>query len=392
VSGAPLLDTHAWVWWVQGDARLGRHIVRKLDDLPAEDRPAISDISLWEVATLVSLGRLEFPGTLESWLALAANPKTVRILPITTAIAAEVARLPDAFHRDPADRLIVATSRVHGLRVLTKDAAIAKSGLVKLWSAGAGSRVSLRERLPRVFELKDLVNNPGHEHAYFQDFEESLESMPQKLDAFIRLESQLAQLDGAAWQDLAARAARHLVSTTRDRGRGWQQLFDALNEARAYGYLLRLGCTNIEFVAPGDDKKPDLAASLEGLPMLCEVKTINVSDEQAERNRRVDRGEIFATHVVPQLPDEFLVNKLTPTLQRATQQLASHDPSRRARWLVYVVLNLDELAFDYDTEQFRQIDDYLVTHPVVDVELVFVPGKNSFGRTFTMRSATVDQE
>ena len=392
MSEAPLLDTHAWVWWVQGDARLGRHIIQKLDDLPADDRPAISDISLWEVATLLSLGRLEFPGTLESWLAIAASPKTVRILPITTRIAAEVARLPNSFHRDPADRLIVATSRVHGLRVLTKDAAIAKSGLVKLWSAGTASRVSLRDRLPRVFELKDLVQNPDHERAYFQDFEASLERLPQKLDAFIRLESQLAQLDLSAWSALASRAARRLVSTTREVGRGWQQLFDALNEARAYGYLLRLGCSDIRFLSPGSAKSPDLAATLDGRPILCEVKTINVSDEQAERNRRVAAGEIFATEIVPQLPQEFLVNKLTPTLQAATRQLAGHDQSKQARWIVYLVLNLDDLAFDYDVEQFRQIDDYLVAHPVADVELVFVPGKNSFRRMVTMRSGTVDQE
>lgn len=262
MSEAPLLDTHAWVWWVQGDARLGRHIIQQLDELPADDRPAISDISLWEVATLASLGRLEFPGTLESWLAIAANPKTVRIVPITTRIAAEVARLPDSVHRDPADRLIVATSRVHGRRVLTKDAAIAKSGLVKLWSAGPASGGSLRDRLPRVFELRDLVQKPDHERAYFQDFEASLERVPQKLDAFIRLESHLAQLDESAWSALASRTARHL----------------------------------------------------------------------------------------------------------------------------------DDLAFDYGVEQLRQIDDYLVAHPVADVELVFVPGKNSFGRMFTMRSATVDQE
>lgn len=392
MSNAPLLDTHAWVWWVQGDARLGRHIIERLDRLPADDRPSISDITLWEVATLASLGRIVFPGTLESWLAIAANPKTVRILPVTPRIAAEVARLPDSFHRDPADRLIVATGRVHGLRILTKDAAIAKSGLVKLWSAGPGRSVSLRERLPRVFELKGLVDNPDHEHVYFQEFEASLQSMPQKLDALIRLESQLAQLDARAWHDLAGRAARHLVSTTREVGRGWQQLFDVLNEARAYGHLLRMGCTNIEFVAPGEGKMPDLAASLEGQPILCEVKTINVSDDQADINRRGADGEVFANAVPPQLPEEFLINKLTPTLQRATQQLASYDPSKRARWIVYVVLNLDDLAFDYDTEQFRQIDDYLVAHPMAGVELVFVPGKNAFRRIFTMRSATVDQE
>ena len=83
---------------------------------------------------LVSLGRLELKTTLDAWLAIAADPITVRVIPITPHIAAEVARLPDAFQRDPADRLIVATSRVHGLPLLTKDTAIAKSGLVRLWS------------------------------------------------------------------------------------------------------------------------------------------------------------------------------------------------------------------------------------------------------------------
>ena len=391
MSEAPLLDTHAWVWWVQGDARLGRHMLKKLDELPADDRPAISDISLWEVATLASLGRIQFPGTLESWFAIAANPKTVRILPITPRIAAEVARLPDSFHRDPADRLIVATSRVHGLRVLTRDAAIAKSGLVKLWSAGAAPTESLRERLPRAFELKDLVETPAHPHAYFQGFEESLASRPLKLDAFLRLEGQLAYLDEQSWSDLKARAARHLVSTRREEGRGWQQLFDALNEARAYGYLLRRGCTDIRFVAPGDTKRPDLEAQLDGRVILCEVKTLNISDQQAERNKRME-SEVCLTKVTPSLPDEFLANKLASTLERASQQLAGHDPARRAQWIVYVVLNLDPLAVDYEVEQYRQIDDYLAAHPVADAEVVFVPSKNVFERVFQMRSATVDQE
>ncbi len=82
---------------------------------------------------LVSLGRLELKTTLDAWLAIAADPITVRVIPITPHIAAEVARLPDAFQRGPANRLIVATSRVHGLPLLTKDTAIAKSGLVRLW-------------------------------------------------------------------------------------------------------------------------------------------------------------------------------------------------------------------------------------------------------------------
>ncbi len=135
MSGPPLLDTHAWIWWLSGDARLGQESLKALGRFPKDSRPAISAISLWEAATLTSLGRLELKVTFDAWLAIAADPITVRVLPITSHIAAEVARLPDSFQRDPADRLIVATSRVHGIPVLTRDVAIAKSGLVRLWSA-----------------------------------------------------------------------------------------------------------------------------------------------------------------------------------------------------------------------------------------------------------------
>ena len=129
-----LLDTHAWIWWVQGDVRLGRSTLEALDALPADARPCLADISLWEVATLVELGRVELPVSLDTWLDAAADPRTVRILPVTPAIAAEVARLPATCHRDPADRLIVATSRVLGHPLVTHDRAITKTRLVRRWS------------------------------------------------------------------------------------------------------------------------------------------------------------------------------------------------------------------------------------------------------------------
>ena len=133
MRAAPLLDTHAWIWWVHGDIRLGRQTLRRLDQLPPDQRPAISAISLWEVATLVARGRLELSLTFDAWLEHAAHAQTVRVLALTQQIAAEVARLPTTLHHDPADRVIVATSRVHGLRVVTRNAAVGRSGLVRRW-------------------------------------------------------------------------------------------------------------------------------------------------------------------------------------------------------------------------------------------------------------------
>lgn len=130
----PVLDTHAWIWWVDHDPRLGRANLDALDALPDDGRPFVSDISLWEVAMLVERRRLSFNVSLAEWLSAAAHQRSVRVLPITPAIASEVASLPSTFHRDPADRIIVATCRVWQAPILTKDRLITRSRLVKRWT------------------------------------------------------------------------------------------------------------------------------------------------------------------------------------------------------------------------------------------------------------------
>ncbi len=130
---APLLDTHIWIWWLLGDPALSRTQREALDALPPHDRPVISDISLWEFATLVDLGRIEIDGPVEDWLKIAASPATVRVQPITPGIVSEMNRLSENFHRDPADRLIVATSRFLNLPLASHDRKIRSSRLVSLW-------------------------------------------------------------------------------------------------------------------------------------------------------------------------------------------------------------------------------------------------------------------
>lgn len=133
-GASPLLDTHAWIWWVEQDARLGTKAIAILDGLAPDRRPLLCDISLWEVATLVELGRLQLDVPLDEWLDAAAHPRSVQIVPVSPRIAAEVARLPETFHRDPADRIIVATSRAQRIAVLTHDERIRRSRLVSLWT------------------------------------------------------------------------------------------------------------------------------------------------------------------------------------------------------------------------------------------------------------------
>lgn len=137
MTATPVLDTHAWVWWINRDKRLGEVVLTALDGLPADDRPYLSDISLWEVATLVERGRVSLALPLGEWLEAAAHPRTVRLVPISPQVAAGVATLPATFPRDPADRLIVSTCRVMGLPLLTSNRRILRSRLVSRWKPAA---------------------------------------------------------------------------------------------------------------------------------------------------------------------------------------------------------------------------------------------------------------
>ena len=115
----PLLDTHAWIWYAADQTRLTLAELNALDAL--ENRPFVSDFSLWEIATLTSLKRLTLDRPLDRWLSIAARPAIVQIVAVSVSAAVELAELPDTFHRDPADQLIVATARIYNFALMTVD-------------------------------------------------------------------------------------------------------------------------------------------------------------------------------------------------------------------------------------------------------------------------------
>ena len=125
-----LLDTHILIWWLNDSNRLSPNQQEVVASASAESPLLVSDISLWEVATLHSLGRIQLTIPLRAWLDKAVAPPLVRRHGISSAIAAELATLPDSFQRDPADRILVATARVFGATLLTQDHRIAAAALV----------------------------------------------------------------------------------------------------------------------------------------------------------------------------------------------------------------------------------------------------------------------
>jgi PIN domain nuclease of toxin-antitoxin system len=125
-----LLDTHILVWWLNDSSRLSPAQQEIVSSASAESPLLVSDISIWEVATLHSLSRIQLTIPLRAWLDKAVAPPLVRRQGISPAIAAELATLPDTFQRDPADRILVATARILGATLLTQDRRIVEAALV----------------------------------------------------------------------------------------------------------------------------------------------------------------------------------------------------------------------------------------------------------------------
>jgi PIN domain nuclease of toxin-antitoxin system len=128
-----LLDTHVLIWWRLDSRWLSRNQARRLEDLESRQKPmAISAITLWEIATLSARGRIEIAQPLDAWLEELEGHPLIDVLPLTGRIAAESVRLGPDFHNDPADQIIVATARIHGLSLMTADERIRGWGKVPI--------------------------------------------------------------------------------------------------------------------------------------------------------------------------------------------------------------------------------------------------------------------
>lgn len=128
-----LLDTHVLVWALDAPGRLSKPVGALLGD--AANYPlGVAAITPWEIALLSARGRILLNRPVADWIQAALRPGFVELLPLTPPIAIDSCALPGDFHPDPADRMIVATARHHGLTLLTADESIrAYPHLRTLW-------------------------------------------------------------------------------------------------------------------------------------------------------------------------------------------------------------------------------------------------------------------
>ncbi|MDJ1177514.1 type II toxin-antitoxin system VapC family toxin [Roseofilum sp. BLCC_M91] len=115
-----ILDTHILVWWIQNDPQLNSYH-RECIEQQRSNGLGVCTISLIEIARLVSAGRIILPIPIAQWFEIALGQECVMLISITPAIAIEAQTLPGDFHKDPADRIIVATARLSDASIVTVD-------------------------------------------------------------------------------------------------------------------------------------------------------------------------------------------------------------------------------------------------------------------------------
>lgn len=130
-----LLDTHAWVWWVSDPERLPGPAMAAIQESLDAGRPVhVSSMSTWEVAMLVARGRLELTIDTAAWIAHAEAAPEIAFVPMDNRVALRAVHLDDFAHRDPADRIIVATALDLGATLITADARLrAYDALTTIW-------------------------------------------------------------------------------------------------------------------------------------------------------------------------------------------------------------------------------------------------------------------
>src|SRR4051794_19845843 len=118
-EGLLLLDTHYWIWFHFGiREQFAPRFLTTLQEAAGAGLLLVSVISVWEVGLLESKGRLQLYAPCEEWVKEALAIPGLSLTPLTPEIALDSTRLPGSFHGDPADRIIAATARRMGARLL----------------------------------------------------------------------------------------------------------------------------------------------------------------------------------------------------------------------------------------------------------------------------------
>lgn len=116
-----VLDTHIWIWWNMSPEKLSTKVRTIIENKKGSNELILSIISVWEFSKLIELQRLTISCEGESWIEEALDDRCLTLWPLTPKIVWHSTLLPQPFHKDPGDQIIVSTTRELKATLLTKD-------------------------------------------------------------------------------------------------------------------------------------------------------------------------------------------------------------------------------------------------------------------------------
>ncbi|MBW2342453.1 MAG: type II toxin-antitoxin system VapC family toxin [Deltaproteobacteria bacterium] len=116
-----LLDTHTWIWWNMNPKKLSKRVKGLIGNAEMYDEILLSAISPWEFSKLLEKKRVGISCDPEDWINTALDMPKLRLIPLSPVLSYRSTVLPQPFHGDPADQIIVATAREENATILTKD-------------------------------------------------------------------------------------------------------------------------------------------------------------------------------------------------------------------------------------------------------------------------------
>ncbi len=119
-----LLDTHVWFRLQASTRDLRPEADAAIEEASRRNAVFVSVISVWELAMLERARYLEMDGGVHRWSEEALSKPGISLLPFSPEIAVEAVYLPPPMHKDPADRILVASARIEGFTLVTSDKAI----------------------------------------------------------------------------------------------------------------------------------------------------------------------------------------------------------------------------------------------------------------------------
>ena len=137
-AGPFVLDTHVWIWLMEGlRSDLSNATVSAIEEAGGRGELALPAISVWELGMLEARGRITLSQSIDEWVRAALTAPGLRLVDLSPEIAVESTRLPGDLHGDPADRMIIATTRVLGGTLITSDE--------QILAYGASGHLSVRD-------------------------------------------------------------------------------------------------------------------------------------------------------------------------------------------------------------------------------------------------------